>query len=224
MDKNKLQPSLDVKNHIDPQSGEILAARYMTGHPRQYRFDASKGVVNLNGEENLTKAGKEFKFIPLALRIFKDNLFERGRQTWAELFFLNAGNQVCSLMVHGYSVENLERLQAELFYDDLRIDEVMLTMKPTEKTSKASGNAFYIAEFEHTAAPRDLLDTQCACIEEQRLYRADTYKDTCEMIVNLNYFEPLRLAEGEEVTEIETEIGQPSGVEGSPKAIPAASE
>jgi hypothetical protein len=189
MDKNKLLPSLDAINHISTATGEVLEARYMTGHPRQYRFDASKGIVNINGEEPVTKPGKEFRFRLVALRIFKSNLFERGRNVWAELFFLNCANQLCSITVHGYSVENLERLQSELFYDDLRIDEVILTMKPVGKTSKASGNAFYIAEFEYTAAPSDLVHTQNLAVEGLQIYRADTVKEDEDILVNLNYYE-----------------------------------
>lgn len=189
MDKNKLLPSLDVANHLDKATGAIHSAKYMPGHPRQYRFDASKGIVNINGEEPVTKAGKEFKFIPVALRIFKSNLFERGRNVWAEIFFLNCGNQLCTIMLHGYSVENLERLQSELFYDDLRIDEVILTMKPVSKTSKASGSSYYIAEFDFEPAKRDLLDAQTAAIEGYQIYRQDTVKDDEDMIVNLNYYE-----------------------------------
>ncbi len=171
MDKNKLLPSLDVANHLDKSTGAIREAKYLTGEPRQYRFDASKGVVNLNGETPVTKAGAEFKFMPVAARIFKSNLFERGRNVWAELFFLNGGNQLCTVMLHGYSVENLERLQSELFYEDLRLDEVILTMKPESKTSKTSGSTYYIAEFDFTAVPRDLYDAQALAIEGLRIYR-----------------------------------------------------
>lgn len=189
MNKDKLFPSLNIGFHIEAETGEVKPAKYMTGHPRQYRFDASKGIVNINGEDPVTKAGKEFAFIPLAARIFKSNLFERGRNTWAELFFLNCGNQLCSIMIHGYSVENLERLQSELFYDDLMLNEVILTMKPIQKTSKASENTFYIAEFEFAAAPDDLLKAQKVAIEGFNIYRQDTVKDDETMILNLNYFE-----------------------------------
>lgn len=203
-------PSLDAANHLNTTTGEIMTAKYMTGHPRQYRFDAGKGVVNLNGEDALTKPGKEFRFRPVAMRIFKSNLFERGRQTWAEIFFLNTANQLCSIMIHGYSVENLEKLQSELFYDDLRLDEVILTMKPEQKTSKASGNTFYIAVFEHEAAARELIDTQNVAVESLMIYRQDTVKDDEDILVNLNYYELPKLNALDCEEELIPELGEPA--------------
>ncbi len=211
MDKNKLTPSLDLSNHLETETGDVKLAKYMTGHPRQYRFDASKGIVNINGEDPITKPGKEFRFIPVAARIFKSNLFERGRQVWAELFFLNCSNQLCCIMVHGYSVENLERLQSELFYDDLMLNEVILTMTPQAKTSKTSENTFYIAEFEYSAAPRDLLDAQKVAIEGLQIYRQDTVKDDETMILNLNYFELPKLNAPDEALEDVAELPQAAG-------------
>lgn len=198
----KLMPSFNITNHRN--GDEIKIAAYRTGHPRQYRFNASSGRVNLNGDENLTKAGDHFTFRPIAARIFKDNLFERGKQLWAELFFLNEANQVCNILVHGYTVQNLEKLESDLFYDDLTITEVELTLKPVQKTSKkevdGKNPTFYIGEWGYKPADRELIDIQKVSTDGLSLYRADTYRDTSDELVALNFTPPVAfLAEAEEV-------------------------
>ena len=206
-DLKKLMPSTELGNHIDTETGDVRPAIYREGHPRKYRFNASTGVINLNGEQNLTKPGKEFSFIPVALRVFKDDLFERGRQTWVEMFFLNTANQLCSLMAHGYSVENLERLESELFYDDLMINEVTLTMKPVEKISKsAEGAKYFIAEFSYEEAPQDLVKAQKTAIEGLAIYRRDTWNTGAVNLIQLNYSPPValeELPEGEQAPQLE---------------------
>ncbi|MEM9931874.1 MAG: hypothetical protein AAF840_18930 [Bacteroidota bacterium] len=187
--ERKLMPSLAIEHH--QKDGEIRSAAYRIGHPRQYRFNATLGRVNLNGDENLTKAGDPFTFRPIGARIFKDNLFERGKQLWAELFFLNEANQVCNILVHGYTVENLERLESDLFYDDLNITEVMLTLKPAEKTSKSTGNKFYIGEWSYRPADRELIECQNSTVDGLQLFRVDTFKDTAEELVALNFSPPV---------------------------------
>ena len=194
MSKN-LMPSTAIKHH---QSGdEILTAAYRYGHPRQYRFNASSGRINLNGDDNLTKAGEPFAFRPIAVRIFKDNLFERGKQTWAELFFLNEQNQVCAIMAHGYTVENLERLESDLFYDDLNITEVVLTLMPKEKVSKkeveGQNPKYFIGEWSYKPAEKELIAAQAAAVEGLKVFRADTFRDTAEEIVSLNYAAPVSM-------------------------------
>ncbi len=210
MDKNKLLPSLNIAHHLDKSNGDIHPAKYMTGFPRSYRFDAGKGILNFNGEDALTKPGKEFKILPVALRIFKGNLFERGRNTWCEIFFLNQANQLGVVLFHGYSVENLERLQSELFYEDLMINEVVLTVKPSEKTSKTSGSGYYIAEFEFEPANKELLSVQNIAVEGFSIYRHDTWGDDQDMIVNLNYHELPKLNAPDETDELFPEIGMPT--------------
>ncbi len=192
-----LLPSLNIKNHVNTETGEIIPAAYRPGHPRQYRFNASEGRFNMNGETNITKPGETFALIPLAIRVFKDNLFERGRKTWAEIFFLNAKNQVCATMLHGYSVENLQALESELFYEDLNIGEIVLKITPQVKTSKTNGNKFFIAEFDFEAADKELLTMLQTTVQDCQINRQETYNEDSEMIINLNYTIPERLLSGE---------------------------
>ncbi len=185
-----LLPSNNLENHLNKETGEIRQAAYRPGHPRQYRFNAAEGRFNLNGETNITKAGETFSLIPLTIRVFKDNLFEMGRKTWAEIYFLNCKNQVCSTMLHGYSVENLEALESELFYEDLSINEIVLKITPESKTSKANGNKYFIAEFDFEPADKELLTSMQNAIDGYNLNRVETFNEDSETIINLNYSVP----------------------------------
>ena len=70
---------------VDESTGEETWSnrfRYLPGHPRQVRFDAKAGQFNINGTVPL---GSSISFIPLAWRIFQDDILNMGRKTWAEL-------------------------------------------------------------------------------------------------------------------------------------------
>ena len=186
MNQKELLPSTSVDNHVDTDTGEVKTAAYRVGIPRQYRFNASTGVLNLNGETPITKPGKDFKILPIAFRVFKDNLFDRGRKTWAEIFFINSKNQVCAVMFHGFSVENLASLESELFYEDLQIGEIVLTVEPQEKVSKAAGSKYYICDFSFEKADSELIKVQEAATEKLSIYRRDTWNVDCDVEMTYN--------------------------------------
>ena len=186
-----LLPSLSIENHIDTATGEIKLPKYVEGNPRQYRFDASKGVLNMNGLDTLTKPGDHFRLIPVAIRIFNGELFEMGRKDWVEIAFLNCKNQICTVMLHGFSVENLQKESSELFYEDLDVLECIMTVKPTEKTSKESGNKFYICDFSFEAADKKLAAAMKMAVEGTPIYRLDTLKSGQKQIVLNNWLIPM---------------------------------
>ena len=69
----------------DEATGEVVQVsrfRYLPGHPRQVRFDAKAGQFNIGGTVPL---GSSLSFIPLAWRIFQDDILNMGRKLWAEL-------------------------------------------------------------------------------------------------------------------------------------------
>ena len=111
--QNSLLPSTRT-NFVDPETGE-LKIRYRPGYPRSYRFDASRGLFSINGETPITKKAEPLTFIPIGYRLFKDDILGYGLKKWAEFFFLNEEGHLCSLLFHGYSVENLERTTLDLF-------------------------------------------------------------------------------------------------------------
>ena len=194
---NPLSPSLET-NFTNAETGE-LEIKYRPGFPRNYRFDASRGVFSLN-EMTITKKGEPLTFISISYRIFKDDILGFGLKKWAEFFFLNQAGHVCSLLFHGYSVENLERKTNELFYDEVNLSEVILTVTPIEKTKKegeGKGSKYYIAEFSYQVLTNEQRNEIKLLGEALNIWRADTLTGDSTMELSVNYKPPIQLFEQE---------------------------
>ena len=166
--------------------------RYMQGYPRSYRFDASKGILNLNGETAITTAqNKTFSFIPLAYRIFKDTLFNYENMKWLEVFFLNEELQLCSCLFHQYSVQNfLDYAYKHLFYTGCNVCEVLWTVTPVEKLNEKVGSKYHIALFSATplsTAEIEAMETARTLVG--RIARYETVTDNCTTVASLHYNE-----------------------------------
>ena len=185
----------ELKNLMDSTS-KTLNLKYLKGHPRQYRFDASRGVFNIQGEIPVTKAGKPFSLIPIGYRVFKDSLFGTSKRNWLELFFIDNIGAVASVMLHGYSVEHFFNMSQKLFYENLKITEIKITIT-TQERQTAKGEKYYIAEFEHEAADADYLKLVKTSTDGFELYREDTIQPTNTMIVWENY--PMCIVEAEKL-------------------------
>ncbi|MCB0634854.1 MAG: hypothetical protein R2824_33095 [Saprospiraceae bacterium] len=140
MKNQTLQPLTDVKTLI-----ELSEIKYLPGFPRKYRFDAKNGKLNFNGEIDITPKGQAFSLIPLAHRIFTDEILGYSRRKWAELFFINQAGHLCSLLFHGYSVDQLQLILGDLYYEDAGLTDIRLTVHP-EPRSNDFGN-YYVASF-----------------------------------------------------------------------------
>lgn len=174
------------------QTAQILALaelRYLPGFPRSYRFDAKKGILNFNGEKDLTQKGQAFSLVPLAFRIFTDEILGFTRRRWAELFFVNEGGQVCSLLFHSYSVEQLQRALGELYYDDASLTDVRLTVLP-EPRQNAYGS-YYVATFRCEALPA-AERAQLAALADSLppLYRQETLTGDAWLHISKNFEAP----------------------------------
>ncbi len=191
---------------VDESTGEETWSnrfRYLPSHPRQVRFDAKAGQFNINGTVPL---GSSISFIPLAWRIFQDDILNMGRKTWAELYFADEKGAVCAVLFHGYSVENLYRLIEPLFYDDLTLADVVVTVTAAKKETTKEGKkaTYFIAEFSYTAA--DVAETQARkdFARDFELWRAETYTGLADVKLAQGYTvpqpteQPLRLEQESE--------------------------
>ncbi len=195
--QNPLLPSTKT-NFIDKESGE-LQIRYRPGYPRSYRFDASRGLFNVNGETNITKKGEALTFIPIAYRLFRDNILSFGLKKWAEFFFVNEGGHLCSLLFHGYSVENLEKCTNDLFYDSVNLSQVVLTAKPVEKVKQngeGKGNKYFIAEFSYKVLEAENQEEVKQLGEALNIWRAETLTGDAEVEISVNYKPPIQHLNG----------------------------
>lgn len=176
-----LFPISSIKELNDKQ------AMYMTGHPQSYRFNASTGIFNLDGILPLTKKGEAFTIIPIAYRKFRDDILNMGAKNWVEFFFLNRRHQVCALLLHGYSVENLMGVAAKLFYDDAKLYEVALTIRPVQKKNKRTGSTYFIAEFSFEKLNENFLQKMYETVEGYDIFRADTLTGEAETHFQHNF-------------------------------------
>ena len=177
---------------VDEDSGEVTETsrfRYLAGHPRQIRFDAKAGQFNIGG---ITPLGNSLEFVPLAWRIFSDNILNMGRKTWAELFFVDAKGAVCAVLFHGYSVENLYRLVEPLFYDDLTLADVKVKVSAEKKqTIKDEKTAtYYIAQFSYTPADPAEVQALREFAEDVSVWREETYTGLAEIKTSAGYTVP----------------------------------
>jgi hypothetical protein len=205
---NPLLPSLET-NFINPETGE-LQIKYRPGFPRHYRFDASRGLFSLS-EMTITKKAEPLSFIPISYRIFKDDILGYGLKKWVEFFFINQLGHVCSLLFHGYSVENLERCTHDLFYDEVNLSEVILTVTPIEKTKKegeGKGSKYFIAEFSYKVLSNEQRNEINLLGEAINVWRADTLTGDSTMELSVNYKPPIQLIESETHTEVIPELGE----------------
>jgi len=177
---------------VDEASGEVTETsrfRYLAGHPRQIRFDAKAGQFNIGGTVPL---GNSLEFVPLAWRIFSDNILNMGRKTWAELFFVDAKGAVSAVLFHGYSVENLYRLIEPLFYDDLTLADVKVKItaekKQTIKDEKTA--TYYIAQFSYTPADPAEVQALREFAEDVPVWREETYTGLAEIKTSAGYTVP----------------------------------
>jgi hypothetical protein len=176
----------------DEATGEVVQVsrfRYLPGHPRQVRFDAKAGQFNIGG---ITPLGNSLSFIPLAWRVFQDDILNMGRKLWAELFFADDKGAVCAVLFHGYSVENLYRLIEPLFYDDLTLADVTVKVTAEKKQTTKDGKTatYYIAQFSYEAADAAEVAARCDFARDFPIWRAETYTGAADMRIQHGYTVP----------------------------------
>jgi hypothetical protein len=177
---------------VDEDSGEVTETnrfRYLPGHPRQVRFDAKAGSFNIGGTVPL---GNSLEFVPLAWRIFSDNILNMGRKTWAELFYVDEKGAVCAVLFHGYSVENLYRLIEPLFYDDLTLADVKVKVTPEKKQTTKEGKTatYYIAAFSYSKADPAEVQALREFAEDFAIWREETYTGLADLKTSNGYTAP----------------------------------
>jgi hypothetical protein len=177
---------------VDEASGEVTQVsrfRYLPGHPRQVRFDAKAGQFSIGGTVPL---GNSLSFIPLAWRIFQDDILNMGRKLWAELFYADEKGAVCAVLFHGYSVENLYRLIEPLFYDDLTLADVVVKVTAEKKQTTKEGKTatYYIAQFSYEPAPAEEVAARRDYARDLPIWRTETYTEAADIRIQHGYTVP----------------------------------
>jgi len=165
---------------VNEVTGEVtsLIKCLAPGRPRQYRFNGQVGRFNIDGTRDM---GTTLTLQPAAWRVFEENLFGRGRnEVWAEIFFVDESNALSSIMFNNSSVNELYNLMEPLFYDDLTLANVVLTITSEKKANKKISpvGTWYLAKFTYTEAdPADVAELREYALHNA-VFRADTITDT----------------------------------------------
>ena len=180
---------IDKLNEATGEVVQVSRFRYLPGHPRQVRFDAKAGQFNLSG---ITPLGNTLSFIPLAWRVFQDDILNMGRKLWAELFFADDKGAICAVLFHGYSVENLYRLIEPLFYDDLTLADVTMKVTAEKKQTTKEGKTatYYIAQFSYEAADPAEVAALRDYAADFPIWRGETYTGLADIKTSAGYTVP----------------------------------
>ena len=167
------------------EQGEVISKyKYLTGSPKNYRFDGRTGDFNLGGVKPL---GKKLSIQPIAFRFMEDSLFARKSdvtgaakiELWTEVFFIDESNAVSYIMFNNGSARNLQKLIESLFYDDLEITDCILSISG-EKKENDKGK-YFLANFEFEVAdPNKVLEYRQLC-EDVQIFSRDTITQTAEI-------------------------------------------
>ncbi|MCK8495846.1 hypothetical protein M0L20_28530 [Spirosoma sp. RP8] len=165
--------------HVDTDTAEVsFSIKYLTGRPRQYRFNGQTGRFNING---ITDVGNSLTIQPIVWRIFTENLFARGKnELWAELFFVDSANALCSIMFNNSSVNELYNLIETLFYDDLSLADVVLTITSEKKAfeKEQTKGTWHLAKFGFVLADPATVAELGEFARSVDIFRADTITET----------------------------------------------
>lgn len=192
------------------EDAEIVSIfKYLPGQPKQYRFNGQTGQFNQNGDRVLNdekgKALKSFTITPMAWRVFEENLFGRGRKDlWGEFFFVDGKNCVSSIMLNNTSLQELLDLASELFYEDMTLAQIRLTMTAENLTGEKNGQktSWYITRLTWEMAPKEEVQRLADFAADYPIYRADTLTQTA---VYRFKSESFYLPEFEQVPALESE-------------------
>lgn len=181
------------QHEVTNAQGEVIIAnryRYIEGEPKQYRYNSQTGQFNIDGDtlvlDGNGKAVKEFSFQPFVFRVFEDGLFNRNREPWAELFFIDTLNCVSSIMFNGTTLTELRGIFKKLLYEGTEpktLCDVVLTVRPEKLTSKNDPTkSWFIGRFTYTLATAQKVQELAEFAADYPIYRRDTLKQTANYL------------------------------------------
>ena len=160
----------------------------------------------------ISQKDQPITIVPVAYRIFKSDILGITGKQWAEFFFLNESKQLCNLLVHGYSVDNLMDATKELYYEDVNLCGVALTIQPIEKTSKQKDEngkypKYYIGKFSYQLLNEVARENLKAAVEGHQIWRSDTISEEVDTQIAINYNPPVVV---QEVAEADSSKEEPA--------------
>lgn len=180
----------------EPKLGSI---KYLDGHPRNYRFKAKEGAIEVDGQR--IASGKVLMdFQPFVWRVFETELFGKRRQRWMELYGINNSGQVFCINANEYSVRSWDSLYQKAFYDEIVLSQSSIRVTAEERTlflKKTQQNvSFYVLSFDFSPKGEGakLFDATKVAEDTAPVYTLDTIKPDEAILSQENYSIPERVA------------------------------
>lgn len=174
----KLYQSIDEEGVITSKYKSLL------GSPKNYRFDGRTGDFKIGATTNY---GRKLKIQPISFRFMTDELFARKdnvtnapkRELWIEIFFVDEKNCVSYIMFNNSSARAFQSLIEEIYYDDLELTDLVLSLKGLEK--KNDKGAYYVVEIEYDFADKNKVEEYRQLCEDVQIFSRDTITQTAEI-------------------------------------------
>ena len=171
---------------IDEDGVITTKYKYLTGSPKNYRFDGRTGDFNLDGKMPL---GKKLTIQPISFRFMEDSLFARKsdstgetkRELWCEVYFIDEKKSVSYIMFNNSSARALQRIIETLYYEDLQLNELVLTIT-SEKKENAKGK-YFVATFDYVPATLESISEYKQLCTDLPIYSKDTIQESADNIL-----------------------------------------
>jgi hypothetical protein len=175
-------PFLPVMSAAQIQS----TIKYIVGSPFQYRTDVKTGVLKSNSGEILTRKGELIKLRPVAIHVFKAQLFNYTENDWCEIYFLNGFGAVSVMRLHGFSVQNLRTELDNCFYKNVSIAQSVLEIEFQVKNGK--NGVFCICDFKFLNSGFENIEWEAIDIPNgDNIFDASTSEKIIETYYAYNY-------------------------------------
>jgi hypothetical protein len=178
--------------------------KYLTGSPKNYRFDGRTGDFNLGGVKPM---GKKLSIQPIAFRFMEDALFSRKNditkeiktEQWCEVFFVDESNAVSYIMFNNSSARSLQKLIESLFYDDLELTDLVLSISGEKKENEKG--KYFVANFDFEIADKNKVKEYRQLCEDVQIFSRDTITETATIGLCSNSY-PVACLPYDEVKEL----------------------
>lgn len=125
------------------------------GYNRKIRFEGKSGqLIDHLGNKIVATRDDKTEIVIMGYRTFHGipgayGLEGEGKD-WCELYYLNRVGAICFLQFHNISVSNFMSFLTLLKHERIKdFTGVKVIVKAEEKTNKASGESYYVLDFEY---------------------------------------------------------------------------
>ena len=127
--------------------------------------------------------------------MFEENLFERGKkENWVELFFVVDQNRLSHILLNNSSYNEFTKIDDELFYKNIKLNECVLTLEPFKIESTKTGEklTWFACKCTIEAAQTQQVETLKDFVKDFPVFAQRTLTNTAvHQLTSLTYRPPV---------------------------------